>query len=48
MAVEEDDEETVDEVVSDLDRLEGNVSELEFQRMFSGEMDDRPCFLDIQ
>ena len=48
MAVEEDDEETVEEVVSDLDRLEGNVSELEFQRMFSGEMDDRPCFLDIQ
>jgi len=24
------------------------VAELEFQRMFSGEMDDRPCYLDVQ
>jgi len=24
------------------------VAELEFQRMFAGEMDDRPCYIDIQ
>jgi peptide chain release factor 2 len=48
MAEAEDDEGTVDEVVSDIDGLARKVEDLEFQRMFSGEMDDRPCYLDIQ
>jgi peptide chain release factor 2 len=48
MAVEEDDEATLDEVVADLDRVETEVAALEFQRMFSGEMDAAPCYLDIQ
>jgi len=48
MAAEEGDEETLASVVSDLEDIEAEVSELEFQRMFSGEMDDRPCYLDIQ
>ena len=48
MAEAEDDEGTVDEVVNDIEGLAGKVEELEFQRMFSGEMDDRPCYLDIQ
>jgi peptide chain release factor 2 len=48
MAETEDDQGTVDEVVSDIDGLAGKVEDLEFQRMFSGEMDDRPCYLDIQ
>ena len=48
MALEEDDEETLASVAGDLERLERKVADLEFQRMFSGEMDDRPCFIDIQ
>ncbi len=48
MAVEEGDDETVDSVVSDLERYEQQVSELEFRRMFSGEMDAANAFLDIQ
>lgn len=48
MAVEEDDEDTVDEVVSDLERFEQRVADLEFRRMFSGELDANNAFLDIQ
>jgi peptide chain release factor 2 len=48
MAVEEGDEETVDAVVADLETYEKQVSELEFRRMFSGEMDPNNAFLDIQ
>jgi peptide chain release factor 2 len=48
MAVEENDEETVDTVVDDLAHLEKKVADLEFRRMFSGEMDANNAFLDIQ
>lgn len=48
MAVEENDEDTVDTVVSDLDAFEQQVANLEFRRMFSGEMDANNAFLDIQ
>ncbi len=48
LAVEEDDSSTVDEVVSDLESLEESIAELEFRRMFSGEMDARNAFVDIQ
>lgn len=48
MAVDEDDEETVQTVVDDLDDYENRVAELEFRRMFSGEMDANNAFLDIQ
>ncbi len=48
MAVEENDEETIDTVISDLERLEESVAQLEFRRMFSGEMDPNNAFLDIQ
>jgi peptide chain release factor 2 len=48
MAVEEDDEDTVDTVVSDLEQFEKQVANLEFQRMFSGEMDANNAFLDVQ
>lgn len=48
MAVEEEDAETVDTVVADLDQFETKVAGLEFQRMFSGEMDANNAFLDIQ
>lgn len=48
LAVEEDDEEIVAAVSSDLDAVERDVSRLEFERMFRGEMDANSCFLDIQ
>ncbi|MGX2041301.1 peptide chain release factor 2 [Methylocaldum sp. MU1018] len=48
LAVEEDDEATVDTVATDLERFEKLVAELEFRRMFAGEMDPNNAFLDIQ
>ena len=48
MAVEEGDEETLNSLVADLDGYEKQVSDLEFRRMFSGEMDPNNAFLDIQ
>jgi peptide chain release factor 2 len=48
MAVEENDEETVQTVADDLDDYEKRVGDLEFRRMFSGEMDPNNAFLDIQ
>lgn len=48
LAVEESDEGTVATVVQDLDAFEKRVSELEFRRMFAGEMDPNNAFLDIQ
>jgi len=48
IAVEEDDEEIIAEVDNDLKVLESKVLELEFRRMFSGEMDACNAFLDVQ
>jgi peptide chain release factor 2 len=48
MAAEERDADTAAEVCNDLDALEKRLVELEFRRMFSGEMDVAPAFLDIQ
>jgi len=48
MAREEDDEETMAAVVADLASLEEKVAGLEFRRMFAGEHDAAPAFLDIQ
>jgi peptide chain release factor 2 len=48
MAVEENDEDTVNEVVTDLEPLEKIIGDLEFRRMFSGEMDINSAYLDIQ
>jgi peptide chain release factor 2 len=48
MAVEENDEETLGVVIGELSEIQAKVERMEFQRMFSGEMDDRPCYLDIQ
>jgi peptide chain release factor 2 len=48
MAVEEGEEETVDTVAEDLNEFEKKVVDLEFRRMFSGEMDANNAFLDIQ
>lgn len=48
MALSEDDEEAVNDIILELDELENEVAELEFRRMFSGEMDANNAFVDIQ
>ncbi len=48
MAVEENDENAVSDVVTELQGLEENLAQLEFRRMFSGEMDMNNAYLDIQ
>ncbi len=48
MAVEEGDADTVASVESDLDGLTRQLEQLEFRRMFSGELDPSNAFLDIQ
>jgi peptide chain release factor 2 len=48
LAREEDDEEVLKSVATDLQEMEARVAQLEFERMFSGEMDANPCYLDIQ
>ncbi len=48
LSVEEGDEETVAAVAADVDAFEKEVEALEFQRMFSGEMDANNAFLEIQ
>lgn len=48
MAVEEDDEETLNDTIAELDQLEAKLGQLEFRRMFSGEYDSSDCYLDIQ
>jgi peptide chain release factor 2 len=48
MAASEDDEATVEEISTDIDGLLNLLDELEFRRMFSGEMDPNNAFLDIQ
>ncbi len=48
MAREEDDEDTVEAVSTDLATLEERVAGLEFRRMFAGDADASPAFLDIQ
>ncbi len=48
MSVEEEDEDGINSIVDDLNILQDNVVELEFRRMFSGEMDANNAFVDIQ
>lgn len=48
MAQEEADKELLESIIEDIDGLEKRLAELEFRRMFSGEMDANNTFLDIQ
>ncbi len=48
LARDEDDAETAHVVESDIAGLEERLAELEFRRMFSGELDPSNAFLDIQ
>ena len=48
MAVEENDEDSVAEVESELAELQLQLEKLEFRRMFSGELDENNCYVEIQ
>ena len=48
MAEGENDEETVNGIVNDLNGIEASIASFEFKRMFSGEMDQNSAYLDIQ
>ncbi|MEP1470483.1 MAG: peptide chain release factor 2 [Halieaceae bacterium] len=48
MAAAEDDEATVAELQAEIDALVSQLEQLEFRRMFDGEMDANNAFLDIQ
>ncbi|GBF31609.1 peptide chain release factor RF2 [bacterium MnTg04] len=48
LAVAEDDEETVASITEELGELARRVAAMEFQRMFSGELDASNAFLEIQ
>ena len=48
MAGDEDDAETVGVVEADIAGLDKHLAELEFRRMFNGELDSSNAFLDIQ
>lgn len=48
LAVEEQDEGTVNDLVAELAVLNNELEVLEFRRMFSGEMDPNNAYLDIQ
>ena len=48
MAASEDDEETVEEIRGEVDAMVRLLEQLEFRRMFDGEMDANNAFLDIQ
>jgi peptide chain release factor 2 len=48
MAVEENDEASVADVQAEINRLDQQLAELEFRRMFSNEMDPNNAYLDIQ
>lgn len=48
LARAEDDADTAESVVADLEVLEARLVELEFRRMFSGNMDSHAAFVDIQ
>jgi peptide chain release factor 2 len=48
LVVDENDDSMIEEVAGDLASFEQRIADLEFRRMFSGEMDDYNAFIDIQ
>ncbi len=48
LAIEEDDQETFDEIEPELAELEVKLEKLEFRRMFSGDHDESDCYIDLQ
>ncbi|MCW8330082.1 peptide chain release factor 2 [Photobacterium sp. SDRW27] len=48
LAVEENDQETFDEIEPELAELEAKLAKLEFRRMFAGDHDESDCYIDLQ
>lgn len=48
LALEEQDDETINEVATDLGNMQVQIESLEFRRMFSGELDANNAYVDIQ
>ncbi|USD41666.1 peptide chain release factor 2 [Vibrio sp. SCSIO 43135] len=48
LAVEEEDQETFEEIEPELAELEAKLEKLEFRRMFSGDHDASDCYIDLQ
>lgn len=48
MAASDGDEDTINAILEDLSKVDAQVSKLEFQRMFSGELDSASAFVDVQ
>lgn len=48
LAADENDSETADAIIETLDTATQQIEQLEFQRMFSGEMDANSAYMDIQ
>ncbi|EPI3547773.1 peptide chain release factor 2 [Vibrio vulnificus] len=48
LAIEAEDQETFDEIGSELEALEEKLAGLEFRRMFSGAHDSSDCYIDLQ
>jgi len=48
LASEERDEDALQDVAADLERLQSGLAQLEFRRMFQGEMDPANAYLEIQ
>ena len=48
MAEAENDAGTINEIIRDVEALQKLADDMEFKRMFSGEMDTANCFVDIQ
>lgn len=48
LASSENDTDTLDVIMKDLEKLTKQIEDLEFRRMFSGEMDANSAYLDIQ
>jgi peptide chain release factor 2 len=48
MAESDNDEDTANAVIADIEKIGALVDKLEFRRMFSGDLDSANCFVDIQ
>ena len=48
MAREENDDDTLNAVSTDIDGLEKEIAAMEFRRMFNNPQDPNPCFIEIQ
>lgn len=48
MAAHENDSDTVEAIVKELDKVTKTIEQLEFQRMFSGKMDPNSAYMDVQ